>query len=96
MAYASAADEGKTIMLHQLYVRPDCQGCGIGGMLMEEIEDSFHDADKMRLEVEEANDQAVRFYRAQGFVQVGRTANCGKDQSGIPAVIYEKPLVWTD
>ena len=31
--------------------------------------------------VEEANGRAVGFYRSQGFEQVGRTANCGADQS---------------
>lgn len=94
MAFASAVDEGRTVMLHQLYVLPDCQGRGIGGLLMDEIEGCFPDAGKVRLEVEEANDRAVAFYRAQGFVQVGRTANCGKDQSGIPAAIYERPILW--
>lgn len=93
MAFAAATSDGKTIMLHQLYVRPARQGEGIGAMLLMEIEESFPDADRMRLEVEEANLQAVRFYLAQGFAEAGRTANCGAEQSGIPALIYEKPLI---
>lgn len=96
MAFASALDEGKTVMLHQLYVLPGQQGRGVGGLLLDEIEAAFPDAEKVRLEVEEANARAVAFYLAQGFSQVARTANCGKEQSGIPALIYERPIVWAD
>lgn len=96
MAFAVAADEGRTVMLHQLYVRPGMQGRGIGGMLLDEIEGSFHDAERVRLEVEEANAKAVAFYLAQGFAKVGMTADCGADKSGIPAAIYERPIVWAD
>ncbi len=92
MAFASAVDEGKTVMLHQLYVRPSMQGRGIGGMLLDEIADSFPEAERIRLEVEEANLRAITFYRAAGFVQAGRTANCGRDQSGIPALVFERVL----
>ena len=96
MAFASAVDEGGTVMLHQLYVRPQHHGRGIGGMLMDEVESCFPDASRMRLEVEEANERAVRFYLSQGFSQVGRTAHCGRKDSGIPALIFEKPIVWAD
>ena len=61
-------------------------------LLLDEIEGCFPGADKVRLEVEEKNAKAVAFYTAQGFSQVGRTANCGSDQSGIPAAIMEKVL----
>ncbi|MBX9450382.1 MAG: GNAT family N-acetyltransferase [Mesorhizobium sp.] len=96
MAFASAADEGKTVMLHQLYVQPGCQGRGIGSLLLDEIESCFPDADKVRLEVEEANAKAVAFYVAQGFAKVGMTANCGGSNSDIPAAIYDRPIVWAD
>lgn len=92
MAYASADKSGRTVMLHQLYVRPSHQGRGIGGMLLEEILDSFPEAETFRLEVEEANLNAVAFYEAAGFVQVGRTASCGREQSGIPALVMERRL----
>jgi len=90
MAYASADAAGKSVMLHQLYVRPTLQGRGIGGLLLEEIIESFPDATLFRLEVEEANVRAIGFYVAQGFEQTGRTANCGAEQSGIPALIFER------
>jgi ribosomal protein S18 acetylase RimI-like enzyme len=90
MAYASADVAGKSVMLHQLYVRPAFQGRGIGGMLLDEIVESFPDAMLFKLEVEEANAKAIGFYVAQGFEQTGRTANCGAEGSGIPALILER------
>jgi ribosomal protein S18 acetylase RimI-like enzyme len=96
MAFASVAEDGKTVMLHQLYVQPEYQGRGIGGLLLDEIESCFPGADKVRLEVEEANARAVAFYLAQGFAKVGMTANCGSSTSNIPAAIYERPIVWAD
>ena len=34
----------------------------------------------------------IAFYEAYGFAQAGRTANCGGGQSGIPALVMERPL----
>jgi len=90
IAFAAADAMGKSVMVHQLYVRPSFQGRGIGGMLLDEIVESFPDATLFRLEVEEANDKAIGFYRSQGFEQTGRTENCGAAQSGIPALIFER------
>lgn len=92
MAFAAAASDADVVMLHQLYVRPERQGAGIGHLLLDEVEQCFPDARILRLEVEEANVLAVRFYLANGFAQVGATANCGAAQSGIPALIFEKRL----
>jgi ribosomal protein S18 acetylase RimI-like enzyme len=90
MAYAAVDAAGASVMIHQLYVSPAFQGRGIGGMLLDEIVESFPDATVFRLEVEEANVKAIGFYASQGFVQSGRTANCGAEQSGIPALIFER------
>jgi ribosomal protein S18 acetylase RimI-like enzyme len=89
-AYALADSAGTTVMLHQLYVLPAFQGRGIGGMLLDEIIESFPDATLFKLEVEEANARAIGFYLSQDFVQSGRTANCGAEQSGIPALLFER------
>jgi ribosomal protein S18 acetylase RimI-like enzyme len=90
MAFAVADAAGTSVMLRQLYVRPEFQGRGIGGMLLDEVIDSFPDATLFRLEVEEANARAIGFYRSQDFDEVGRTENCGGGGSGIPALIFER------
>ncbi|WP_419913501.1 N-acetyltransferase family protein [Hoeflea sp.] len=91
VAFASSKD-GRLVLLHQLYVSPDAQGKGAGSLLMHEIIDSFPEARKIRLEVEETNAQAIAFYENKGFVEVGRTANCGEAESGLPALILERVL----
>jgi ribosomal protein S18 acetylase RimI-like enzyme len=82
----------KTAVLHQLYVRPTCQNLGIGRDIFAELETCFPDAEIMRLEVEPKNQRAISFYTRLGFIEVDRTKNCGGADSGIEAVIMEKPL----
>lgn len=91
MAYAARSDKD-VVLLHQLYVHPSLQGQGIGRDLFAEIETCFDGAKRIRLEVEPENETACAFYRAHGFVEVGRTENCGADGSGIPALVMEKAL----
>ncbi len=82
----------KTAVLRQLYVRPACQGEGIGRDLFAELETCFPDAEIMRLEVEPRNVRAISFYGRLGFLEVDRTKNCGGGTSGIEAIVMEKPL----
>ena len=91
MAYASQTDQTRA-MLHQLYVRPSMQGRGVGKMLLVEIESSFPNVRRFRIEVEEANSSAVAFYTANGYVVAGETPDCGVRGSGIPAIIMEKSI----
>lgn len=92
-AVAAASDDGKLVSLHHLYVRPAHQGHGIGGALLDEVTDSFADADLIRVEVEAANIRAVSFFQSYGFVETGRIASFRFDQSGIEALVLEKPLL---
>jgi ribosomal protein S18 acetylase RimI-like enzyme len=93
IGYASMSDTlTKTAVLHQLYVLPKLQGQGIGRDIFAELETCFPDAERMRVEVEPQNLHALAFYRAHGFSEVGQVSNCGDEQSGIPALILEKPL----
>ncbi|MEO9614526.1 MAG: GNAT family N-acetyltransferase [Nitratireductor sp.] len=92
VAFASADEDGRAVTLHQLYVLPAMQGRGIGGMLLDEIVESFPQARRLVLEVEEANVPAIAFYEAHGFSLAGRTQDCGKKGSGIPALVYERAL----
>ena len=93
MAYAAMSTKmAKTAFLHQLYVRPSCQRMGIGRDLFAEVETCFPDAEILRLEVDPQNAGAIAFYEAHDFVEVDRTKNCGGPDSGIEALIMEKPL----
>jgi ribosomal protein S18 acetylase RimI-like enzyme len=94
VAFAKA--EGETVKLRQLYVRPAMQGRGIGGMLLDEIEGCFPEANRIVLEVEPANERAVAFYVAQGFVRTGTVTDCGRQGSGIAAAVYERPIRWAE
>ncbi|MGO7364995.1 GNAT family N-acetyltransferase [Rhizobium leguminosarum] len=93
MGYAAMSQQlTKTVMLHLLYVRPALQRQGIGRDIFAELETCFPYAEIMRLEVEPQNAAAIAFYRTHGFTEVGRNENNGAGQSGIPALIFEKPL----
>ena len=93
MAFAAMSEKlTKTAILHQLYVHPDHQRHGIGRDLFAEVETCFPDAEILRLEVDPQNAGAIAFYEAHDFVEVDRTKNCGGSDSGIEALIMEKPL----
>lgn len=83
----------KTAMLHQLYVRPACQGDGIGRDIFAEIETCFPDAEIMRVEVALPNVRALSFYQRLGFAEVDRMEEWGAPNSGLPATILEKRLL---
>nr|WP_316653627.1 GNAT family N-acetyltransferase [uncultured Gellertiella sp.] len=81
-----------TAALVKLYVHPDCLRLGIGRDLLAEMETCFPDATRMRLQVDPGNSRAIAFYETHGFAVSGRTENCGSGESGIPALLMEKPL----
>ncbi|WP_182087022.1 GNAT family N-acetyltransferase [Aureimonas sp. ME7] len=89
MAYAKMAAADRTlVVLHQLYVRPTVQGCGVGADLLSEMLDCFPEAKRMRIEVEGANVRAIAFYERHGFVRTGRADS----ELGIPATVFERQL----
>jgi ribosomal protein S18 acetylase RimI-like enzyme len=91
MAYASQSEPGFAT-LHQLYILPEAQRRGLGSEMLGEIEAAFPDAKALRLEVEAANEKAVRFYARHGFETVSRTENCGGAESGIAALVMQKAI----
>lgn len=82
----------KTVMLHQLYIRPSCQGDGIGRDIFAELETCFPDAEIMRVEVALQNVRAISFYERLGFAEADRMEEWGGPNSGLPAVVLEKTL----
>lgn len=93
VAYAESAEQGALVDLEQLHVAPDLQGRGIGGMLLDEVMESFPEARAVRVEVAEANERAIAFYVANGFVEIRRADNRGPDQSGIASLFLERSLI---
>ncbi|MDN2568017.1 GNAT family N-acetyltransferase [Aquibium sp. A9E412] len=93
MAFASTPDRGATVLLHQLYVRPDRQGFGVGRALLKAVIERFQAAVAVRLEVEEANRRAVAFYLKHGFVRVCRAQTRGRPHPGLSPLMFEKQLV---
>jgi ribosomal protein S18 acetylase RimI-like enzyme len=73
MAFA-AEEEPNTLFLHQLYVLPDEQRRGVGTALLSALPEAFPNADRMRLDVEVANRNAVQFYERRGFAALGLEA----------------------
>ncbi|MBC8129168.1 MAG: GNAT family N-acetyltransferase [Rhizobiaceae bacterium] len=92
MAFAAAAGEGRTVLLHQLYVLPAFQRLGIGSELLGEVEGCFPTADLIRVEVEEANLKALSFYTSRGFVTAASTGVTALDAPERPALLLEKRL----
>lgn len=89
MAFARAASDDRTLLiLHDLYVRPDAQGQGVGTELFSEIAGCFPQATRMRIEVDETNARAIGFYTGLGFARVGAP----ESGSGSTVLIFERPL----
>lgn len=76
MAFAAAGrPDGSSVFLHQLYVDPDDQRLGIGTDLYAEIENSFFEATRIRVEVEVANAPAMAFWRRVGFTRTDESTH---------------------
>lgn len=90
IAYATA--EGKTVTLHQLYVRPELQGQGVGTQLMQELFFCFDEADSIELSVHPENAGAIGFYKAGGFSETGKTDWTGPDGLVIPHLVLARKL----
>ena len=91
VAFAESIGGGELVVLKQLYVLPGLQGRGIGGMLLDEIIESFPEARAIRLEVEGQNTRAIAFYEANGFVLSG-DAGEHAGASGEPTLVYRRSL----
>ena len=85
-----------TAKLHRLYVRPAAQGRGIGGRLLDHVIDDLRRLPAIAaisLEVEPRNTGAIDFYRRHGFMDNGRTGDCGGSGDRIQALILQRSLV---
>lgn len=65
--YYAAEVGGKCLMIEELYFAPACRGKGYGSQVFAWLREEYADYARLRLEVTEANRDAVRLYERWGF-----------------------------
>ena len=61
-------------------------------MLLDELSRAFQKHARCVLRSKRYKSQALRFYLVNGFMRVGETDSCGREQSGIPLLVFENRL----
>lgn len=89
-AYAGKGSDSEVKL--RLYVHPDCQRAGLGRALLTQITTAFPAAEKITLEVEPQNRDAVSFYERRGFVVSENGDDRGDQGDDIPHLIMIKAL----
>ena len=90
--HAYARPSGKdAVELSRLYILPQMQGRGLGSALLEAVRAHFAGCELIKLEVQEANLPAQKFYKAHGFRITGHSSHCGED-SDVPSVLMEATI----
>ncbi len=64
---------GKVVWIEEVFIKSDFRGKGLGGEFLRFIKKEYGDFARIRLEVEESNDGAVRLYRREGFEPLNYT-----------------------
>lgn len=84
-------DTGSTFHLNQIYVLPTQWGEGIGGQLLEHVEDEVREfgGEKIRLGVMAENDRAVEFYERAGYDRIDEDYD---DRIETRNYLYEKVI----
>lgn len=62
-----AYEKEGTCFVGRLIVRPDCQGHGIGSLLLEEIEERFAQAERFRLFTGHRSEKPLHIYARRGY-----------------------------
>lgn len=87
---AASVENGRNVDILAFFVRSDLQGRGIGGMLLQELEDSFFESERIRVEVDERNLRALGFAEAEGYARAGQRR---EEALGATLVRLDKSLV---
>lgn len=58
---------GKVVWIEEIFVKGEFRGKGLGGEFIAFIKNTYGDFARIRLEVEESNEGAVRLYKREGF-----------------------------
>lgn len=65
--YWSCEAGGKTVMLDEIYIKPDFRGAGIGSAFMKWLEKEYTDVKRFRLEVCPQNRRVMGLYQRFGY-----------------------------
>lgn len=85
----AAVEDGRVVDILAFFVRRELQGRGIGGMMLQELEESFFESERMRIEIDERNLRALGFAEAAGYARSGRRRD---EALGATLVALEKSL----
>lgn len=58
---------GEIVWIEEVYVRENYRGQGAGAQFFETLRTAYPNARRFRLEVEEENEKAIRFYKRLGY-----------------------------
>jgi ribosomal protein S18 acetylase RimI-like enzyme len=87
---AAAAEDERAVDILAFFVMPELQGRGIGGLMLQELEESFFESERMRIEVDDRNLRALGFAAGEGYARTGERR---EDSLGATLVRLEKSLV---
>ena len=93
LGYAVTMRAGDVVDLQRIAVRPDRQRQGLAALLLAEVAAAARadGADRMLLEVSDANAAAVAFYDKQGFKRIDVRRRYYRD--GSDALVLARPLL---
>lgn len=74
--------------IYSLAISPECQGQGLGRILLSHVLKHTQGIETISLEVKVDNAGAIRLYESLGFIQSGRVAGFYSD--GTDALIFSK------
>ena len=90
IGYATSRVTGDVADLTRVAVLRDKQRSGIGHALVQHVKARARTANRMLLEVSETNAAALKFYAAEGFVEIDRRPRYYRD--GSDALVLRLPL----
>ena len=90
IGYATSRVTGDVADLTRIVVLRDKQRSGIGHALVQHVKAQARTANRMLLEVSATNAAALKFYAAEGFVEIDRRPRYYRD--GSDALVLRLPL----
>jgi ribosomal-protein-alanine N-acetyltransferase len=90
VGYATYRIAGDLADLTRLAVLSDHRRAGIGRALLQRLKETAGEANRMLLEVSAENEAALKFYAAEGFVEIDRRQRYYRD--GSDALVLRLPL----